>query len=488
MAFADFAGTVNFGDFRTVLQHRIIGPESHGTAQIAAGFPLLQAFLGHPFGDQADHRFRGIAKFGRRCRIDPGQIAGRFDTGHLHAQADTEKGNIILAGKFDRSDLAFAAPFTKATGYQYRVERFQLGRQIFFIFKQFRIQPAHLHLDPVGQTAVEQRFLQRFIGVLQPDIFADHADDDFAFGMLDPLHDIIPARQIRFRCVFDAKGTQNHIVQTFLMILQRYIIDIARIESRNHRFLADIAELGDLGPFRIGQRMLAAAQQDIRLDAQRRQFPDAVLGRLGFQLTRGCDIGHQGDMNGNGVVAADLVAQLANRLDERQALDITDGPANLAQHEINAVELVLGKFLDGVGHVRNHLHRGTEIVAAAFLGDDRLVNPARGHIVGLQRWHAGKALIMTKIEVGLRPVIGDIDFAVLIGRHRARINVEIGVKFPDSHGISASLQKRAEACRHQTFAKRGNHTAGNENISRHGRRGLRRYHRNWQSHESGKAK
>ena len=368
------------------------------------------------------------------------------------------------------------------------MQRFELGRKILFIFKQFRIQPADLHLDPIGKAAMKKGLLQRFIGVLQPDIFADHADDHFAFGMLDPLHHIIPAGQVRLRRVFYAEGTQDHIVQAFLVILQRYVVDIARIQRRNHRFLADIAELGNLGPFRIGQRMLAAAQQDVGLDAQRRQFPDAVLRGLGLELAGSGNIGHQRDVDGNRIVAADLVAQLANRLDERQAFDIADRAADFAKDEIDALELVLGKFLNRIGNVRNDLHGCAEIVSAALLGDDRLVDSARGDIVGLQRWHAGKALIMAKIEVGLGPVVGDIDFAVLIGRHRARINVEIGVKFPDSHGISASLQKRAEACRHQTFAKRGNHTAGNENISRHGRRGLRRYHHKWQSRESGKVK
>ncbi len=35
------------------------------------------------------------------------------------------------------------------------------------------------------------------------------------------------------------------------------------------------------------------------------------------------------------------------------------------------VTLILQReFLDRVGHVRDHLHRCAEIVAAAFLGDD----------------------------------------------------------------------------------------------------------------------
>jgi hypothetical protein len=36
---------------------------------------------------------------------------------------------------------------------------------------------------------------------------------------------------------------------------------------------------------------------------------------------------------------------------------------------------------------------------------------------------------MAEVEIGLGAVVGDIDLAVLIGRHRARIDVEIGSSF-----------------------------------------------------------
>ena len=82
-----------------------------------------------------------------------------------------------------------------------------------------------------------------------------------------------------------------------------------------------------------------------------------------------------------GALAAQFVAQLAQRLDERQALDIADGAADLAQHEVkvstSSSRLGAREFLDRVGDVRDHLHRRAEIVAAALLGDDLLVDPAR---------------------------------------------------------------------------------------------------------------
>src|SRR4029450_1752779 len=80
--------------------------------------------------------------------------------------------------------------------------------------------------------------------------------------------------------------------------------------------------------------------------------------------------------------------------------------------------------------------------------------------------------IMAEIEVGLRTVVGHIDFAMLIGRHRPWIDVKIRIEFPDTHGIAARLQQRPEGCCEKTFAERGNHAAGDKYIPRHGSRAL----------------
>ena len=69
-----------------------------------------------------------------------------------------------------------------------------------------------------------------------------------------------------------------------------------------------------------------------------------------------------------------LVAQLANRLDERQRFDVADRAADLAQHEIQIVGLGQRERLDRVGDVRDHLHGRAEIVAAPFARDDLLIN------------------------------------------------------------------------------------------------------------------
>ena len=78
-----------------------------------------------------------------------------------------------------------------------------------------------------------------------------------------------------------------------------------------------------------------------------------------------------------------IVAELADRLEERQPFDVADRAADLAQHEIEAVGVGQDEFLDRVGDVRDDLDGGAEIIAAPLLGDDLLVDAARGDVVGL---------------------------------------------------------------------------------------------------------
>ena len=146
--------------------------------------------------------------------------------------------------------------------------------------------------------------------------------------------------------------------------------------------------------------------------------------------------------------------QLADRLDERQAFDVADRAADLADDEIEAVDVGEGEFLDRVGDVRDDLDGGAEIVAAPLAGDDVAVDPAGGDVVALAGGDAGEALVMAEVEVGLGAVVGDVDLAMLVGRHRPRIDVQIGIELADADLVAARLQERPEGGGQQTLAER----------------------------------
>ncbi len=152
-------------------------------------------------------------------------------------------------------------------------------------------------------------------------------------------------------------------------------------------------------------------------------------------------------------MARQIVAELADRLEERQALDIADRAADLAEDEIESLVAVADEILDRIGDVRDHLDGGAEIIAAPLLGEDLLIDAAGGDVVLAGGGPAGEALVVAEIEIGLRPVVGDENLAVLIGRHRARIDIEIGVELAQPHLVAARLQQCAERRRCETLAK-----------------------------------
>ena len=131
-----------------------------------------------------------------------------------------------------------------------------------------------------------------------------------------------------------------------------------------------------------GNDALGAAQQDIGLDTDRAQFLHAVLRGLGLQLLRGGDPGHQRHVDEDAVVAALLVAHLADGFQKRQRFDIAHRAADLDDHDVHVGRHFAHRGLDFVGDVRNHLHGLAEIIAAPLARDDLLVDAAGGEVVG----------------------------------------------------------------------------------------------------------
>src|SRR6185369_14595207 len=136
-------------------------------------------------------------------------------------------------------------------------------------------------------------------------------------------------------------------------------------------------------------------------------------------------------MDANAILAADIVPELPDRFDEGKAFDVADRSPDLADHEVAVADLGESELLDRVGDVGNDLDGRSQIVAAPLLRDDVAVDSSGGDVVGLLRGNAGEPLIVAKVEIGLGPVVGHIDFAMLIWAHRPRIDVQIGIELPD---------------------------------------------------------
>ena len=242
----------------------------------------------------------------------------------------------------------------------------------------------------------------------------------------------------------DAESRQHLVVEAGGVIGLRHGVDVVDVASLDHRAFADVAEKRKLGALAKRDRPIGAAQQDVRLDADRAQFLNRMLRRLCLQFAGARDIGQKRQMDVDGLAARQVVLDLADRLEERQPLDVADSAADLAQHEVVGIVAVEDEILDRVGDVRDHLDSRTEIIAAALLGQDVLIDAAGGDVVRLGGGPPGEALVMAKVEVGLGAVVGHEHFAVLVRRHRSGIEVEIGIELAKPDLVAPRLQQRAE--------------------------------------------
>src|SRR5207248_4604162 len=128
------------------------------------------------------------------------------------------------------------------------------------------------------------------------------------------------------------------------------------------------------------------------------------------------------------VVTAKLEADLPDRLEEGQRLDVAHRAADLDDRDVGLARAALDERLDLVGDVRDDLDRAAEIVAAALLLDHRLVDLAGGEVVPAAHLRALEALVVPEIEVRLGAVLGHEHLAVLERAHRPRIDVDIRVQ------------------------------------------------------------
>ena len=168
------------------------------------------------------------------------------------------------------------------------------------------------------------------------------------------------------------------------------------------------------------------------------------------------------------VVPADVAAELPYRLQERHDLDVTDGPADLHDDD---VDVFFGEprhaFFDLVGDVRDHLHRLAEVVAPSLLGDDGRIDEAgRGVRVAVQVL-VDEPLVVAEIEVRLSAVLGHEDLTVLERVHRARVHVYVRVELDHRDPQAPAFEQSAERRRGQALAERGGDTTGDENVLTH---------------------
>lgn len=124
------------------------------------------------------------------------------------------------------------------------------------------------------------------------------------------------------------------------------------------------------------------------------------------------------------VVLARSPPERAHGLNKGRALDISDGASQLHDAHVGLLVGVvdgdlrdsLHPVLDGVGDVRDNLHRLAQVVPSSLTLDDVLVHLARGDVILAREGDVEVSLVVAQVEIDFAAVVEDKAFAVSGGR------------------------------------------------------------------------
>ena len=168
------------------------------------------------------------------------------------------------------------------------------------------------------------------------------------------------------------------------------------------------------------------------------------------------------------VVATRVLAELPNRFEEREDLDVADRAAHLGDDDVDIVGCeTADAALDLVGDVRDHLHRSAEVVASALGGEHCLVDRTRRGVRVAGERLVDEPLVVTEVEVGLSPIVGDEHLAVLERVHRAGVDVDVRVELLHRDPQPSGLEQSPERGSGETLAEGAGHASGHEDVLRH---------------------
>jgi len=102
-------------------------------------------------------------------------VPGKLNHRHLHAQTDAKERQSVFTGILNGQDFSIDTPVSKTWRYQESIQPFQF---VLYIFggNGFTVHILDNHFAFIDGTCMDESFEDRFIGILQLDVFSDQTD------------------------------------------------------------------------------------------------------------------------------------------------------------------------------------------------------------------------------------------------------------------------------------------------------------------------
>ena len=133
------------------------------------------------------------------------------------------------------------------------------------------------------------------VRVGQLGVLADDRDLERRAGRPDALHQLLPLVEVRLARPGISSSRVMQLAESGPLELERHLVDAPRGLERDDGVDVDVGEERDLVEDLVVDRLVAAQDDDVGLDADAAQGADRVLRRLGLQLAGGADLRQPGD-------------------------------------------------------------------------------------------------------------------------------------------------------------------------------------------------
>ena len=406
MTFADDFGLIDFSHLAARFQFAFVASEAHGAAHV--GDVLLV------FHQVDDVERRGRIQFHGVGVVETEHVSAELNHHHLHAEANAEGRDVLLATIACSNNLSFRAALSEARTDDETVIYLQRLRHV-FRREFFAVDEVALDLQVVVGAGLGECFQNALIGILKV-IFSDQTDVHFFRGFVATVEEGAPGTESRSFSDGHVKFAENRGVESLLLHSQGHFIDGRHVQALHNGIGGDVAEVGNLSAKSGVQIVFGAKHQDVRLNTNALEFFHRVLRRLRLQFSGGGEVGDVGQMHADRLLSQ-FPFQLSDGFQERLAFNVADGAADFCDDEIIFVLLAQIEHVafDFIGDVRDDLNGFSEIVPSALFVDDALVDTPRGEVVVLRRFDSREAFVVSEVEVSFLSVVGDVAFPVFVG-------------------------------------------------------------------------
>ena len=211
-------------------------------------------------GQQVDHRVRRLGiHLGRVRALEAADVARELRDGDVHAEADAEVRDPLLARDPAGEDLALPAARAEAAGDEHAVGRLELLDRL-LVGHVLGVEPAHVHLRALVHARVLERLVHGEVGVVQLHVLADERDLDVLAPLDDQVGEVLPLAEHGRRRV-EAEPLADELVEPLALEALRDEVDVGHVGRADHGARVDVGEERDLLPDVVRERRRASGRR-----------------------------------------------------------------------------------------------------------------------------------------------------------------------------------------------------------------------------------